>query len=391
MRNKDIVCISMTTWAGDYAKAVVQMMSQLARDHRVLFVDYAYSWKDFVKKLFNRSKAPTGRMLGFQSPLRVMETAEGAAMYHLTLPPVLPINWIPSHKWFKRLLLVHSFPVVVRLKKTLKKLGFQDYVMINAFNPAMGNAIYPWLRPASTIYYCYDEIREAEWVGRHGGPMEEAFIPKTDAVVVTSQSLYENRKNLHPNVHLVKNGVDFNLFARASERTDSCQKKIIGFMGSIDHRVDVDLLESMMARKPEWKFHFVGRVNRPEIKERLQRFENTTFFGPMQPAELPRVLSRFDVGIIPFVCSTFTKNIYPLKINEYLAAGKPVVVTPFADLTDFFGHISIAADADKMINAIDEALDEDSLDKRKSRMALAANNSWSHRSQEFNQIIGEVA
>ena len=70
MKKPDIICISMTTWAGDYMKTVVHMMSQLAMEHRVLFVDYAFTWKDILLSLIGKSNAPISRMLGLKPRLR---------------------------------------------------------------------------------------------------------------------------------------------------------------------------------------------------------------------------------------------------------------------------------------------------------------------------------
>jgi 3-deoxy-D-arabino-heptulosonate 7-phosphate (DAHP) synthase len=97
--------------------------------------------------------------------------------------------------------------------------------------------------------------------------------------------------------------------------------KKIGYIGSLDFRVDYDLLETLIQKRSEYEFMFIGRVMDQRNCERLSAYSNVQFLGSKQPEELPVLLSQIDVAIIPFVKNEFTRNIYPLKINEYLAAG----------------------------------------------------------------------
>ena len=100
------------------------------------------------------------------------------------------------------------------------------------------------------------------------------------------------------------------------------------------------------------------------------------------------MMSAFDVAIIPFVKNEFTHNIYPLKINEYLAAGLPVVSTDFSDLTDFKEVISIADQKDftsKLSIVI-----ADQQDASLSRIQMAKSNDWSARAEQFEKILSKV-
>ena len=389
MKKQDIICISMTTWEGDYMKTIVHMMSQLAKQHRVLFVDYGFTWKDLIYTLLGKSKAPVKRMLGWSPRLRKLKTREGYNIYHLTLPPLVPINWIKSPGLFKWMLRLQTLPIISTIKTVVNKLKFEHPVMINAFHPVMGIALADRLPVSRTIYYCYDEIRAAQWAGTHGGTYEDAFIPKVDGVVVTSEGLYVNRKALHPQVTLIKNGVDFDLFHQAFDPNRDHARKVVGYLGSIDDRLDYDLLEYLIKKQPNWDFHFVGRVTYPEGKNRLSSFENVTFFGALQPDEIPGYLKKFDVGIIPFVVNQFTQNIYPLKINEYLAAGLPVVSTNFANLDDFNEYIEIADRQDIFYAAVVYVLDSGTAGVQK-RIEIARQNGWETRAIALEQVLDSL-
>jgi glycosyltransferase involved in cell wall biosynthesis len=91
-----------------------------------------------------------------------------------------------------------------------------------------------------------------------------------------------------------------------------------------------------------------------------------------------------DCVLIPFLCNTLTASIYPLKINEYLAAGKAVVSTAFSeDIKGFADYIYLAQDADDFIQKIALALEENAANVVERRSNLAETNSWAARIEQL--------
>lgn len=385
-KGKDIICISMTTWEGDYMKTIVHMMSQLAKDHRVLFVDYPFTAKDLVSTMAGKSKAPVKRMLGLSGRVRTL-TTKGQEVYHLTLPPILPINWINNSATYSKLNHLQSSIIVSSIQKAMAKLNFEEPIVINAFNPIIGLPLAGKLNESQLIYYCYDEIRAAQWCGKHGGVMENQFLEKVDQVIVTSDGLYKTKSKVHPDTTLVKNGVDFDLFHQAFNHSRENEKKVIGYVGSIDFRLDFDLLEHLIKSCKHYDFHFVGRITEPDQQKRLGKYPNVSFFGAQQPNDIPRFMAKFDLGIIPFAKNEFTKNIYPLKINEYLAAGIPVVSTDFAPLDDFKAVTAIGKSKKEFQEHLDAELGCDTADKALERISMAQQNDWSVRAHQVEEVI----
>lgn len=386
-RKRDIVCVSMTTWEGDYMKAIVHMMSQLANNHRILFIDYAFTWKDVIYGLLGKSNVPVARMMGLRSRLRMLSTRQGNTIHHLTLPPVVPINWVRSHWLFSRLLKWQVVPVISSIRRSMQQLNFRNTIMINAFHPVMGVALFNQLDIAATYYYCYDEIRAANWAGVHGGRFEDDFFSKVDQVIVTSTQLQDNRNQKHRMVTLIENGVDYELFSQAFNSKKRNEYPIIGYLGSIDDRLDYDLLEFLVQSRPDWLFHFVGRVTFPKGMRRLDYFENVSFFGPQQPDDIPKYLRLFDAGLIPFIKNEFTKNIYPLKINEYLAAGIPVISTDFACLANFGNNVSIGITKEEFLDQLEGKIKSHNHRDVNQRIAMAKSNSWEIRAGQLNEMI----
>lgn len=389
MKKQDIICVSMTTWEGDYMKAVVHMMGSLAKNNRVLFIDYAFTLKDLIKGIFGQTNIPVKRMLGLSPRLRIVQY-QGYVLQHLTLPPILPINWINSSRVFDFIMNIQAWLISkLNINKVLASLKFNHPIMINAFNPVMGNSLQKSLNISRSIYYCYDEISAADWCSKHGKRLEEKFAKQVDMIAVTSTALLESKTQLNPHTVLIKNGVDFDLFHQAFKMGKVHANKKIGYIGSLDFRVDYDLLETLIQKRPEYEFIFIGRVMDKRNCDRLSVYSNVQFLGPKQPNELPVLLSQIDVAIIPFIKNEFTRNIYPLKINEYLAAGLPVVSTDFADMSDFQELISIENEADRFLKAIEESMN-DATSLQLKRIEMAKRNDWSNRTEQLENIIYQL-
>jgi glycosyltransferase involved in cell wall biosynthesis len=112
--------------------------------------------------------------------------------------------------------------------------------------------------------------------------------------------------------------------------------------------------------------------------------------GPKMPEQLPPYLQTFSVGIIPFVKDDFTKGIYPMKINEYLAAGLPVVSTAFGDIADFASLIKITDDKETFLQYVLSEIAGDTPEKREARLKTAENNTWDKRAEELSNVIEQV-
>lgn len=395
----DIICHAFPAWEGNYVKSTVELMKAAAHQgHRVLYVDYAYTWTDFVKSLLGKGHASWRRMLGLQPRLR-REGMGDTAPYVLTLPPVLPANFLKNPRLHDAVNRWNSFFVGRHIRRATRSLDMDAPTVVNAFNPGFGTHLAGKLGEKRLVYYCYDEIGAANWAGRHGARLEQQLVQQCDAVIVSSEGLQQKQQARHDSVFVVKNGVDADLFfadipADQLPEVPSHQpgEKIVGYLGSVDDRLDFDLLERLFRQFSDARFVFVGRVQNESVRARLVAFPNVFLAGAYPPAALPGWVARMDVCLIPFVKNEFTAGIYPLKINEYLAAGKPVVSTHFAPLGEFSGIATIADTPEIFEGGVGAALREsnqqeaDALPVKEQRRAFARQNSWAERANLFMGI-----
>jgi glycosyltransferase involved in cell wall biosynthesis len=167
------------------------------------------------------------------------------------------------------------------------------------------------------------------------------------------------------------------------------QKKIIGYTGSIEYRMDFRLVRKIAEYHQDKILFLIGPGYGEEyLKIKSEKMPNIIFAGERQINELPNYLQYFDCVIIPFKKNTLTKSIYPLKINEYLAAGKPVITTNFSeDIFSFRDVAYIVNDENEFLQAVDTAIEENNTDKKFDRIRIAEQNSWKVRVDQFWDIL----
>jgi glycosyltransferase involved in cell wall biosynthesis len=392
LEDKDIVCIALPAWDGNYEKSTVKIMSQLAKYNRVLYIEYAYTYKDILSTWFGKQKAPVGRMLGSSNRLRKISLPENSFIHVLTPPPVFSVNHINNPAKHRRLLQTNGRKIGKSVLQAMRKLSMKDPIVVNAFNPFVGLPMLNQLGETATLYYCYDEISMCNWTKNHGKQLEEEFITKADGVIVSSDGLMQAKSVLSNNCYLVKNGVDFAHFNKAADLRNKNKTAdiTVGYVGSLDNRVDYDLVAYLAEKLTDVKFEFVGRILEKGKVAKLDKLPNTKFWDAKRMEELPEFLKRFDAGIIPFVKNDLTAGIYPMKINEYLAAGIPVIATDFAAFPEFGSFISTTSGQEAFVQAVVENLCNDTPEKRKQRIAVAHGNSWEKRAEQFGVAITDV-
>jgi glycosyltransferase involved in cell wall biosynthesis len=388
----DIVCWAFPSWNGNYMKSTVELMKELAVNHRVLYIDYAYTIKDIVLPA-NDSAIPVKNIRIAQQSLQEIKLDNGGKIFVLSLPPVVPFNWTNSKAIYKLIQQFNGVLVERRIKYALRQLNFDTDVVINAFNPFFGHATHKIFGNSPVIYYCYDNMDATEWASKHGAWLEKEFMQQVNAIIFSSEALKANKAFAVP-AHVVNNGVDLRIFNQLSSSETRYAgkepKRITGYTGSIDERINFDLLEKVISDNPQMDFHFIGRVMTAKA-DRLKNFSNVQFFGAQKPTDMAVLMSRFDAGIIPFVKNDFTRNIYPMKVNEYLALGIPVISTGFAQLNDLAGYMEIADDAKTFSAKLNESIKLNSEQKINARKTKAYSNSWEHKASEFEHILMQYA
>lgn len=378
-----ILCTGFPAWEGDYQKSTVQLMRAVAEHQDVLYVEFPFSWKD-VWQGYKTGKKPYKRILGLEPRLRKMESQGQGNLHILTLPPIFPTNGLSEGALYDRVAEFNAVKSARAIRKALKSLGYSQPILLNAFNPFLGVYLHGKLEVAAEYYYCYDQIGAAKWTNKHGPRLEERYLKQVDGLITSSQPLLDEKLGENQPGIVVKNGVNLQIFEQAFlPDPGNIGGTVLGYLGSIDDRLDLDMLFTLLDQWEEARLLMVGRIMEPEIESRLRAHPRVEVTGAQQPDALPQWVKRMDIGLIPFVTNEFTKYIYPLKINEYLAAGLPVVSTSFSDLSDFEEVIYRGDTPESFLAACQQAVKEDVRESRFQRQEFARTHRWEARADQL--------
>ncbi len=203
-----------------------------------------------------------------------------------------------------------------------------------------------------------------------------------DLVIVCSDDLYRTRKQACRRILLLPNGVNVEHYSKAlpAAEPDGLQRPVFGYTGTLHpDRTDVSLIAALADAFPEGTVmlvgpnHFTSREN-----EILASRRNVVMPGAAPYAQIPEIMNRFDVCIVPHVETPFTESLNPIKLWEYLASGKPIVSSNIAGFRDYAHLCKIASGTEEFVKACQLALRENG-SQRAERMSEARRNTWESR------------
>jgi glycosyltransferase involved in cell wall biosynthesis len=219
---------------------------------------------------------------------------------------------------------------------------------------------------------------------------EERILARADVVFASSRLVYERLSALHPNVHLAPAAaVDVDVFSSASAGSLPSERVAV-YAGAIDFRFDAQLLADVAARLPAWRFVVAGPSLDGSASAPLVSAENVQLPGAVPGDEVPALLAGASVLLMPYRRDVFTDTLFPVKLVEYLAAGRPVVSTSIPAVAEFADVISTAADGPSFAAAVERAAVQDSPEARSRRIERAAPYSWETRIGAMDAAIREA-
>jgi glycosyltransferase involved in cell wall biosynthesis len=377
LEGASIISFAVDRWT-DVPRCRHHVMARLARRNRVLFTSSPWHVRDVLR--------------------RGVDEAAGLNRISDSFSTYSPPRWLPYSYRFPRLNRCSLEARCRLLAQTAHGVGM-DRPILYVWHPSFSEVI-GHLDERLVVYHCYDEY--SAFSGSDRTQVEEAearLLEAADVVLTVSEGLYTRKRVRNPNTHLVRNGVDYPLFAAAqdpglaiAEELREMRRPIIGCVTRIvPEYFDAALLRTVFAARPDWSFVVVGpecSVS-PALSE-LKALPNVHVLGRRQLVDLPSYLKAFDACLIPYVLTENKRLADPLKLYEYLAAGKPVVSKPIPGIAGFGNVVAVASGASDWIDAIDEAVRNDSPDRIARRQAVARQNTWDDRVEVISSLIARA-
>lgn len=350
------------------------VLTRLGKYFHVVWVSPAHEWREIPKRLKGDSTGDgqIGDMPGFQ-------------IY-------TPEWWLPE---FHRFRFLADFTLDQRVRNAKRILAQQGckkiilYLWDYEFARALSSTPFDL-----SCYHIEDEYSFSA-IEVPLNPLEARVISTVNEVFVISPAIMEKKGMINPHTTLVPHGVDYDRYATpVLEPTDiaSIPRPRIGYSGFLKQQLNWPLLLQLAARHREYSFVFVGAQKHQEISpiiNELSRLPNVYFLGSKPVDEFAYYPQHFDVCIMPYLVDDYTKYIFPLKLYEYLASGRPVVGSPIRSLQDFSHVIRLAKTPDEWSEALASSLTphEHSDEQVKTRYRIARENDWSVHIHRLARII----
>jgi glycosyltransferase involved in cell wall biosynthesis len=374
LQGESIVCFAGEDWWYHHPHSKNHLLKRYACSNKVLFVNSitmglpSISNPDFFLKIRRKLKSYTRWLRKVPEGLWVMT------------PVNLPLYGSKFGRWLNRILLVAQLRVAMRLLRISQPIL---WIAIPTAAEMVGR-----LGEKLLLYQVSDKY-DANEDSALSGQVIRAYDRQLKAVAAVV--MYSGRKLFaeatEANRYFLEQAVDFehfsNLDVPAASELDSMPHPILGYFGAMDYVMDTELMAEVARLRPGWHWAMLG------LKSNLVRVTapNIHFLGSKPYSELPRYIRRFNVCVLPWrENNTFTGYGSAIKVREYLATGKPVVMAPLYEYLKTPG-LRFYRGTEQFIEQVEAALAEDSPALAAQRQAVVKDGTWDARARQLGELI----
>lgn len=353
--------------------------SEFSKQNKVIYYEPPVS----IKHLFQKPSLLRKKLLRALRIKRVI----AESLIVLYPPPILPFgNRSRIVNFINHLIVLSVLRIFIRGMKEREKvcLWISDAIHYPLIN---------WVKPKISVYDCTDAFffRDPKKQAYHD-ELRQRTISDSSVSFFTSRLYFEEGQRYSDNCHYVPNGVDIGNFRKryypVPEEMKEIRRPILGFVGSLDSRIDLELIKEILHTREDVSLVFVGPVM--EDSWELDIHERFFLLGQKSFREIPYFIKQFDVALIPYIPEK-AKAVYPVKLHEYLILGKPVVSTNINEITQFSEVVYVADNRYEFIEKIKLALDSHDSNIEGKRVQTALQNTWTDRLKKINRQLERLA
>jgi len=383
LTGRSIICFGGEDWWYHHPHSKNHLMRRFARvGNRVIFVNSISMGLAPVKsgELWPRVK----RKLKSYAKL-ARTTEEGITVVS---PAVVPFFGSAAAAATNRKLLT------AQIASLAKRRGMTNPILWIAIPTAV--EVVGRLHESLVIYHVSDKY-DANTMDHATDPalirkLHERAIEAAGLVFYSSRKLFDEVTTSREKSHLLEQAVDFDHWTQVSrgiEVADAVARipgPRIGYFGAIEPwLVDQELIKKAAREHPDWNWIFIGNKSRGLEIEGLP---NVHFLPPVPYEELPHYASGFDVCVLPWNTEVpFTSYGSAIKVREYLASGKPVVISPLPEYESMKDVLRIGRTHEQFLQLIEDALNETGDELQHARQAAVRNGTWDARAEWVSRLI----
>jgi teichuronic acid biosynthesis glycosyltransferase TuaH len=391
IQNRDIVIIGLQQWYTAIGSNCKNIAQEFARHNRVLYINAPLD----RRTILNGKDDPHVQYHLDTKNKKVPAIVPVSENLWNFYPSVIleSINWLPFtplFSWFNKR---NNRKFADSIREAVTAMDFKDIILFNDNDIFRGYYLKELLQPETYVYYSRDNLLGVPYWQKHGQQLEPRHIAKADAAVANSLYLAEMLQQYNPSSYYVGQGCDLHLFDAAIRHPVPSdvpvgKGSVIGYVGALNSlRLDIAVLVKIARDRPQWQLVLVGPEDKDFISSELHQLPNVHFTGKKDLSVLPAYIQAFDVCLNPQVLNAVTIGNYPLKIDEYLAMGKPVVATATKTMELFRDYVYLAPTPDHYIPLIEKAISDHTDSLAQERIRFAATHTWENSVAAIYQAI----
>ena len=380
IHGEDIVIVGLQPWDTEIGSNCKNIALEFSKNNRVLYVNSPLDRSTTIRKRNDPGvKVRLNKLRENDASIEIV--SENLWVYY---PGVIleSINWIKIDFLFDLLNRRNNRIFADSIMKAVKQLDFGDFILFNDNDIFRSFYLKELLNPKVSVYYSRDYLLGVDYWKYHGKRLEPILMAKSDICVANSSHLAKICSKYNSRSYDIGQGCELDLFF-ASEFLPTpadmitIAHPVIGYVGALDSlRLDLELLVNLALQKPEWSIVLMGPEDFNFTKSKLHDLPNVHFLGSKHPSLLPQYINACDVCINPQSVNDVTIGNYPRKVDEYLAAGKPVVAILTDTMLMFSNYVYLAKSSDLFVELISKALIEDNNELALLRKQFASSHTW---------------
>jgi teichuronic acid biosynthesis glycosyltransferase TuaH len=394
IKDRDFIIFGLQPWDIPIGSNCKNIALEISGANRVLYVNRPL---DRISRVKYKNDARTkARLESIKNGKNVLEEISNNLWVFNPRVVIESINFLPKGFLYNYLNRRNNRKLANEIKWASIQLGLKDPVLIIDNDFFNGLYLKDYLKPRLFVYYIRDFLLSQQYFVRHGHKAEPAIIQKADLLAANSKYLASYGARYNSNTADIGQGCDVEDFLDVPSEIPadvaSIKHPTIGYCGSLTStRLDLELIHFIAVQKPDWNIVLVGPEDNRFKASVLHQQPNIHFLGSKDAKKLPHYIHTFDVCINPQLLNQMTIGNYPRKVDEYLAAGKPVVATKTEAMEMFGDNVYLCDNKEEYIQYIQKALDEPQKEIRiNARREMAKSHTWAASVKELYQSINKT-
>jgi glycosyltransferase involved in cell wall biosynthesis len=395
IKDRDFIIFGLQPWDIPTGSNCKNMAEEISRHNRVLYVNRPLDRMSRIR--YKKDTRTKNRLESIKLGKNVLEKINSSLWVFNPRVIIESINFLPAGPIYNFFNKRNNKKLANEINWAGNQLGFKDPVLIIDNDFFNGLYLKDFLKPRFFVYYIRDFLLSQKYFARHGSTAEPLLIQKADLAAANSKYLAGYASKYNSNTADIGQGCDVEEFLELPSEIPpdiaGIKYPVIGYCGWLTStRLDMEVIHFIAVQKPDWNIVLVGPEDDHFKRSNLHQLPNISFLGSRQAKELPSYIHSFDVCINPQLLNQMTIGNYPRKIDEYLAAGKPVVATKTEAMEMFSEQVYLCTNKEEYITKIQEALDEPMKETRKeARREMAKSHTWAASVNELYRSIRKTS